>query len=98
MTTQSAPSPTSDAECTPQIDAHAIGVDAAASVAVTLKALAEPLRLRMLSFIATSPAGEACVCDLAELTEFSQPTVSHHLRVFRDVGVLVSERRASWVW
>ncbi|MGC5168994.1 metalloregulator ArsR/SmtB family transcription factor, partial [Luteimicrobium sp. DT211] len=52
----------------------------------------------MLSFIATSPAGEACVCDLAALTDVSQPTVSHHLRVLRDVGVLVSERRASWVW
>ncbi|MGF0117189.1 metalloregulator ArsR/SmtB family transcription factor [Promicromonospora sp. Marseille-Q5078] len=79
-------------------ESHAIGTEAAAVVAATLKALAEPLRLRMLSFVATAPAGEACVCDLAELTDVSQPTVSHHLKVLRDVGVLASERRGTWVW
>lgn len=87
-----------DPDCTPQIESHAIGTDVAGAVATTLKALAEPLRLRMLSFIATSPAGEACVCDLAALTDVSQPTVSHHLKVLRDVGVLTSERRGTWVW
>ncbi len=76
---------------------HAMGPDAAAQVAATLKALGDPLRLRMLSFIATSPDGEACVCDLATLTEVSQPTVSHHLKVLRDVGVLTSQRRGTWV-
>ncbi len=79
-------------------ESHAIGTEVAVAVATTLKALAEPLRLRMLSFIATSPAGEACVCDLAALTDVSQPTVSHHLKVLRDVGVLTSERRGTWVW
>ena len=98
MTTQSLPLTVRDPDCTPQIEAHAIGNEAAGAVAVTLKALAEPLRLRMLSFIATSPAGEACVCDLAALTDVSQPTVSHHLKVLRDVGVLTSERRGTWVW
>ncbi|ROS73073.1 metalloregulator ArsR/SmtB family transcription factor [Cellulomonas sp. PhB143] len=87
-----------DQDCGPRIEAHAIGTEAAGVVAATLKALAEPLRLRMLSFIATAPAGEACVCDLAELTDVSQPTVSHHLKVLRDVGVLASERRGTWVW
>jgi len=82
----------------PQVESHAIGTEVAGAVATTLKALAEPLRLRMLSFIATSPAGEACVCDLAALTDVSQPTVSHHLKVLRDVGVLASERRGTWVW
>ncbi|MGC5169005.1 ArsR family transcriptional regulator, partial [Luteimicrobium sp. DT211] len=71
MTAPAARAALPDPNCTPQIDAHAIGTDAAASVAVILKALAEPLRLRMLSFIATSPAGEACVCDLAALTDVS---------------------------
>jgi ArsR family transcriptional regulator len=52
----------------------------------------------MLSFIASAPAGEACVCDLATLTDVSQPTVSHHLKVLRDVGVLTSQRRGTWVW
>ncbi|SKC60276.1 metalloregulator ArsR/SmtB family transcription factor [Krasilnikoviella flava] len=87
-----------DPGCGPRIEAHAIGAEAAGVVAATLKALAEPLRLRMLSFVATAPAGEACVCDLAELTDVSQPTVSHHLKVLRDVGVLASERRGTWVW
>jgi arsenate reductase len=85
-------------DCGPRAESHAIGGDVAATVATTLKALADPLRLRMLSFIATAPAGEACVCDLAELTDVSQPTVSHHLKVLRDVGVLASERRGTWVW
>ncbi|CAM3825862.1 metalloregulator ArsR/SmtB family transcription factor [Isoptericola cucumis] len=87
-----------DPDCGSQVDAHAIGTEAAGVVAAALKALAEPLRLRMLSFVATAPSGEACVCDLAELTDVSQPTVSHHLKVLRDVGVLASERRGTWVW
>jgi DNA-binding transcriptional ArsR family regulator len=69
----------------------------AGAVATTLKALAEPLRLRMLSFIATAPAGEACVCDLSALSDVSQPTVSHHLKVLRGVGVLTAERRGPWL-
>ncbi|MGS0563173.1 metalloregulator ArsR/SmtB family transcription factor [Microbacterium aurugineum] len=77
---------------------HAIGLDAASSVAATLKALSDPLRLRMLSAIASDPRGESCVCDLAELAEVSQPTVSHHLKVLKDVDVLTSERRGTWVW
>lgn len=83
--------------CTPTAE-HAMSADAAVSVASTLKALAEPLRLRMLSAIATDPRGESCVCDLAELTDVSQPTVSHHLRVLKDAGLLASERRGTWVW
>ena len=76
---------------------HAMGPEVATRIAATLKALGEPLRLRMLSLIATSPTGEACVCDLATLTDLSQPTVSHHLKVLKDVGVLTSERRGTWV-
>jgi ArsR family transcriptional regulator len=75
-----------------------MGRDAATHVAGTLKALGDPLRLRMLSLIATSPTGEACVCDLATVAEVSQPTVSHHLRLLKDVGLLTSERRGTWVY
>jgi arsenate reductase len=75
-----------------------MGASAAAHVAVTLKALADPLRLRMLSLIATSPRGEAFVGDIATVAEVSQPTVSHHLKVLKDVGVLTSQRRATWVF
>ena len=87
-----------DAEgCAPSAT-HAIGQDAAMTVAGALKALAEPLRLRMLSAIATDPRGESCVCDLAELADVSQPTVSHHLKVLKETGLLLSERRGTWVW
>ncbi len=85
------------APCSPATS-QAISEHAAATVAATLKSLADPLRLRMLSAIASDPRGESCVCDLAELADVSQPTVSHHLKVLKDAGVLVSERRGSWVW
>jgi arsenate reductase len=77
---------------------HAMGASAAEHVAVTLKALADPLRLRMLSLIASSPSGEACVGDIATVAEVSQPTVSHHLKVLKEVGVLTSQRRATWIF
>lgn len=81
----------------PQPDSRAMGADAASRLAGTLKALADPLRLRMLSMIAASPTGEACVCDLTAVAEVSGPTVSHHLKVLKDAGVLTAERRGTWV-
>lgn len=88
----------SDADCAPAPEAHTMGLDAAERVGSTLKALAEPVRLRMLSLITTSATGEACVCDITAITDISQPTVSHHLKVLKDVGVLTSERRGTWVY
>jgi ArsR family transcriptional regulator len=67
-------------------------------MAVKLKALADPVRLRLFSSIASHAGGEACVCDISTGLEVSQPTVSHHLKVLRDAGLLTSERRASWVY
>lgn len=86
-----------DTDCTPT-RTHAIGEEAAATIAATLKAISDPLRLRMLSAIASDPRGEACVCDLAELADVSQPTISHHLRVMKDTGLLDAERRGTWVF
>ncbi|MCW2687901.1 MAG: putative transcriptional regulator [Mycobacterium sp.] len=71
---------------------------AAAELAIKLKALSEPVRLRLLSVVASHSGGEACVCDLSVGIELSQPTISHHLKVLRDAGLLASERRASWVY
>lgn len=79
-------------------ESHAMGVDIATALSATLKALADPLRLRMLSAITADSRGETCVCDLAELSNVSQPTVSHHLKVLKDTGLLESERRGTWVW
>lgn len=84
-------------ECAPTAT-HAIGSEAAATLSDSLKALADPLRLRMLSAIATDPRGECCVCDLSELAQVSQPTVSHHLKVLKGTGMLLSERRGTWVY
>lgn len=67
-------------------------------MAATFKALSDPVRLRLLSSVASHPGGEACVCDISAGVAVSQPTVSHHLKVLRDAGLLTSERRASWVY
>lgn len=83
--------------CVPSIG-YAIGQDAATTVAAALKAVADPLRLRMLSAIAADPRGECCVCDLTQLAEVSQPTISHHLKVLKQTGTLSSERRGTWVY
>ncbi|WP_371746411.1 metalloregulator ArsR/SmtB family transcription factor [Mycolicibacterium smegmatis] len=70
----------------------------AADMSVKLKALADPVRLQLFSAVASREGGEACVCDIAAGVEVSQPTVSHHLKVLRDAGLLTSQRRASWVY
>ena len=67
-------------------------------MAAKFKALADPVRLRLLSSVASHAGGEACVCDITPGVEVSQPTISHHLKVLRDAGLLTSERRASWVY
>ncbi|GAB08523.1 arsenic resistance operon repressor ArsR [Gordonia araii NBRC 100433] len=67
-------------------------------LAAVFKALADPVRLRLLSLIASHAGGEACVCDIASVVDVSQPTVSHHLKVLRTAGLLESQRRASWVY
>ena len=71
---------------------------AAVDLARTLKALSDPVRLRLLSVVASHTGGEACVCDISVGIDVSQPTVSHHLKVLREAGLLVSERRGSWVY
>ncbi|UAK31730.1 metalloregulator ArsR/SmtB family transcription factor [Nocardia asteroides] len=70
----------------------------AAELAGVFKALSDPVRLRMLSAIASREGQEACVCDLSEGIDLTQPTISHHLKVLREAGLLASERRASWVY
>jgi ArsR family transcriptional regulator len=70
----------------------------ATETAAKFKALSDPVRLRLLSSVASHAGGEACVCDISPGLEVSQPTISHHLKVLRDAGLLTSERRASWVY
>jgi ArsR family transcriptional regulator len=63
-----------------------------------LKAVADPTRLQLISLIKAASAGEACVCDLTEPLGLRQPTVSHHLRVLVEAGLLTRERRGTWMW
>ena len=75
-----------------------LSAEAAIQLAAKLKALSDPVRLRVLSVVASHEGGEACVCDLSAGIELTQPTISHHLKVLRTAGLLDSERRASWVY
>src|SRR6185295_19346423 len=72
--------------------------DDAEELATAFKAIADPGRLRLLSFIAAQPDAEACVCNLIEPLGLSQPTVSHHLKVLTDAGLLARERRGTWMF
>jgi ArsR family transcriptional regulator len=62
------------------------------------KALGDPVRLRLLSLVASHAGGEACVCDISASFDVSQPTISHHLKVLRSAGLLDCERRGTWVY
>lgn len=72
--------------------------DEAETAARLLKAVADPVRLQLLSLIRSTEAGEACVCDLTPAVDLSQPTVSHHLKVLTEAGLLTRERRGHWAW
>jgi ArsR family transcriptional regulator len=67
-------------------------------IAPLLKALADPARLRLLSLVASHEGGEACVCDLNDAFDLSQPTISHHLKVLHAAGLLAREKRGIWVY
>jgi ArsR family transcriptional regulator len=70
----------------------------ALQVAPLLKALADPVRLRLMSLVASHPGGEACVCDLTGAFDLSQPTISHHLKVLHETGLMDREKRGVWVY
>lgn len=89
--------PPATACCVPLLDAP-ISEGDAQRMARVFKALADPARLRLVSLIAAQPGGEACNCDLVEPLGLTQPTVSHHLKVLHDVGLLARERRGQWVY
>ncbi|GAA0956137.1 metalloregulator ArsR/SmtB family transcription factor [Actinocorallia libanotica] len=85
-------------ECCAPLNGPAIGEGEAAELAQVFKALADPVRLRLLNLIAASESGEACVCDLTGPFELSGPTISHHLKVLRQAGLITGERRGTWVY
>jgi ArsR family transcriptional regulator len=87
-----------DATCCPPFSEAPLGETEADTLAAALRVVADPTRLRLLSLIAASPAGEGCVCDLTAPLGLSQPTVSHHLKVLHDAGVLERDKRGRWVY
>ena len=82
--------------CTPLFEG-VLDQEEAEETAATLAALGDPTRLRIVSMLAASPDGAACGCDLEEPLGLSQPTVSHHLKILRDAGLIVGEREGRWV-
>jgi ArsR family transcriptional regulator len=86
------------AACCSPLTRAALGAPEAEDLARSLKALADPTRLRLVSIVAASQNAEACVCDLTEGFDLSQPTISHHLRVLTDAGFLRRTQRGTWAW
>ena len=84
--------------CCAPLSQGPLTAEQADQVAPLLKALADPVRLRLMSLVASHPGGEACVCDLSGAFDLSQPTISHHLKVLHEGGLLDREKRGVWVY
>jgi ArsR family transcriptional regulator, arsenate/arsenite/antimonite-responsive transcriptional repressor len=85
-------------ECCAPLSGPLLSEDEAVELSRVFKALADPVRLRLLNLIASRPEGEACVCDLTGPFELTAPTISHHLKVLRQAGLIEGERRGTWVY
>ncbi|MFJ1732489.1 ArsR/SmtB family transcription factor [Streptomyces sp. NPDC088254] len=86
------------AACCPGLVTAPLDDVQAAGLAKIFKALGDPVRLRLLSMIASPSGGEVCVCDLTPAFDLSQPTISHHLKLLRQAGLIDCERRGTWVY
>ncbi|HEY2272445.1 MAG TPA: metalloregulator ArsR/SmtB family transcription factor [Jatrophihabitantaceae bacterium] len=91
-------SPVDAVACCSPLAREPLSQQAAEQVAPLLKALADPVRLRLMSLVASHQDGEACICDLNPAFDLSQPTISHHLKVLHEVGLLDREKRGVWVY
>lgn len=87
-----------DGDCCSPLVAEPLAAPQADDIARMFKALGDPVRLRLLSLVASHVGGEACVCDISGSFDLSQPTISHHLKVLRAAGLLECERRGTWVF
>lgn len=82
----------------PALVSEPIDEASAAGLAHVFKALGDPVRFRLMSLIGARQGGEVCVCDLTSAFDLTQPTISHHLKVLREAGLIDSERRGTWVY
>jgi ArsR family transcriptional regulator len=87
-----------DALCCSPLTREPLTADQSVELARVFKALGDPVRLRLLSLIASHAGGEACVCDLTDAFDLTGPTISHHLKVLREAGIIDGERRGTWVY
>jgi ArsR family transcriptional regulator len=91
-------SPAETAMCCSPLSARPLTMEQAEHVAPLLKALADPVRLRLMSLVASREGGEACVCDLNDAFDLSQPTISHHMKVLHEAGLVDRDKRGVWVY
>jgi ArsR family transcriptional regulator, arsenate/arsenite/antimonite-responsive transcriptional repressor len=85
-------------QCCPSVLLSPLDAAEATQLALGFTALADPVRLQLLSILATAPEGEVCICDFVEPVGKSQPTVSHHMKILSDAGLVHGERRSKWVY
>jgi ArsR family transcriptional regulator len=85
-------------QCCPPLTSTPLSTAEAAQLAQVLKAVAEPTRLRLLSLLAAHEGGEACICELTAPVGLTQPTVSHHMKILVDAGLLTREQRGKWAY
>jgi ArsR family transcriptional regulator len=97
MSARTAPLPIAADICCAPVSAEVLDEDQAETLARSFAALADPTRLRLLSLIASAD-GEICACDLVEPSGRSQPTISHHMKILVDAGLVTREKRSLWVW
>lgn len=88
----------STGQCCPSLLAAPLDAEEAAALASGFMALADPVRLRVLSILATAPEGEVCVCEFVGPLGKSQPTISHHVKILGEAGLVTADRRGKWVW
>jgi ArsR family transcriptional regulator len=86
------------AACCSPLAREPLGAEQADDLSRVFKALGDPVRLRLLSLIGAHAGGEACVCELVDAFDLTQPTISHHLRVLREAGLIEADRRGTWVY
>jgi ArsR family transcriptional regulator, arsenate/arsenite/antimonite-responsive transcriptional repressor len=85
-------------ECCSPLARQPLSAAQSVELARVFKAMGDPVRLRLLSLIASHAGGEACVCDLTDVFDLSGPTISHHLKVLREAGLITGQRRGTWVY
>jgi ArsR family transcriptional regulator len=90
--------PADSAACCSPLSAQPMTMEQAGQVAPLMKALADPVRLRLMSLVASHEGGEACMCDLTDAFDLSQPTITHHMKVLHEAGLVDREKRGVWVF